>query len=404
MKFHRSASMISIYFLLTLSWCTLLTNASNENETITLILNLNNNVLGRCIINQFLTIQDILNLRTTCHLFESLLTPNDEGMLNFCNWAECKAIINVDLYWINLEYFLNESYDNALYEMKIFSVSENQYAILTHTPDQKILSWFKKKVKHNIHSAPSITVNVYKNASRNDLIAKFKWVEFLKGGRIEKHGHMMKTIPYQLTRKTIKIKTIVSTAKAFAALLDNGDVILLNGGSQSHAFPHPDEMQIQLKNIKMIYSNNFKFVAVSEYGKAYSWDRGHPEILDVGNVKAIFSTDSAFAALLDDGSVRAWGNENNGGKIPSDTQSKLKKIKMIFSNDGAFVALLQDGSSVSWGNIHTQECLQKSVLNFYNNGDNMNVEKPPSPPKTKSNSYFEFVEKFTNCSMQNEIY
>ena len=106
MKSRLSAASIAIYFLLTLSCLTLLTGASNKYKTNTLIMNLNHTILGRCIFNQLLTIQDILILRATCHFFENLIRPNDEAMLTFCNYADFKAIVNVDLYWINVTDFL----------------------------------------------------------------------------------------------------------------------------------------------------------------------------------------------------------------------------------------------------------------------------------------------------------
>merc|ERR1712034_136129 len=119
---------------------------------------LNTNVLG-LIINELLTIQDILTLRTTCEFFENLLTLNDKGMLDFCNYAESKRIINVNLFWINLEYFLNESYDNAFHETKIFSFCQNQYTILTRARDQKIISWFNNNNDINyVNSEPLVKV------------------------------------------------------------------------------------------------------------------------------------------------------------------------------------------------------------------------------------------------------
>jgi len=357
MKFCLSAN-IAIYCLLTLSWLTLFTGASNENKTNTL-RNLNNNVFG-LIINQLLTIQDILILRTTCQLFTNLLRPNDEGMLTFCNYAESKRIINVNLYWINLEYFLNESYDNALYEMKIFTVSEDRYAILTRAPGQKIISWFKKNVTNNIQSEP--VVKVYIKGNKN------AWVEFIQGGSVQNFSDV--GIPDNLLSKMKKIKTIVSTAWTFAVLLDNGDVLAWGGGVIL------DEIQTKLKNIKMIYSNYYGFITVSKDGEAYSW--GHPWFLryqeipsDIENIKMIFSTKDAFAALLNDGNVRAWGNFGFGGQIPIDIRSKLKNVNMIFSNEGSFIALLQDGSSVPWGDIDDQELVQELVSQFYNNEESI---------------------------------
>jgi len=57
------------------------------------------------------------------------------------------------------------------------------------------------------------------------------------------------------------------------------------------------------------------------------------------NVKMIFSNDRAFAALTTEGNVVTWGYHVYGGN--SDTaQNQLKNVKMIFSNDYAFAALM----------------------------------------------------------------
>jgi len=143
MKFYLSPTIIASYFSFFLLCLTLFNDASNEKQT-NALMNLSNNVY-QLIINKFLTIQDILILRATCNSFENLLTPNDEGMVIFCNYADSKTMVTVDLYWINLGYFLNESYDNALYEIEIFNITENQYAVLTRTHDQKNYFLVQKK-------------------------------------------------------------------------------------------------------------------------------------------------------------------------------------------------------------------------------------------------------------------
>lgn len=365
MKFCLVAS-IAIFF----SWFTLLTTASNKNEINNTLIDLSknvlhNNVLG-LIINQLLTIQDILILRATCHLFENLLQPIEGGMVTFCNYAEHKRIIDVDLYWINLAYFLNESYGDTLHEMKLFTIHEDKYAILTRGYDQKSISWFKTNLENSIDSEP--IVKVY---TKN----KKSFVEFIKGGPVVNLGgdqKFVKEIPDDLLEKMEKIKTIISSSNAFAALLYDGNVFAW--GDKETGGLIPDEIQTQLTNIKKIYSNHESFVAVSKNGKAYEWGSPyHEETIPVdiaeGNVKMIVSTTGAFAALLNDGSVRAWGSWLGGGVIPGDCKSKLKKVKMLFSNDDAFTALLPNGIYVSWGYERSQKSLQNLITTFYNNGE-----------------------------------
>jgi len=401
MKFRLSAT-IAIYFLFTLLCFTLfITSASNKTKENALI-DLNHQVLG-IIINQLLTIQDILILRKTCKLFGNLLSPNDEGMVTFYNYNHSPKLINVDLFWINLGYFLNECYDNALHEMEIFTIKDDQYAVLTHAHPQKIISWLKKNVANNRKRKRFKKIIDFDSPTSFEplikVYTKFKQVqfhclEFIKGGIVRDNGGHEKCeckIPESLLPKLTKIKTIVPTISAFAALLYNGDVFAWGkkecGGlvpseiqtqnikmifSTNYAFAAlandgnvlawglpdgggkiPHDVQSKLKNVKMIYSNEFSFVALLDDGKAVSWGLSFfngctIHAADPQNVKMIFSTSNAFAALLNDGSVCGWGFGMQGGKIPSEVQSKLKNVKMILSNGKIFTALLQDGGRISW--------------------------------------------------------
>jgi alpha-tubulin suppressor-like RCC1 family protein len=247
--------------------------------------------------------------------------------------------------------------------MKIVSVSEDQYAILTRARDPKIISWLKKNVEYNGRYEPPL-IRVYTKDER-------KWVEFLQGGCLTNFGgsHIRHTdeISDDLALKMENIKTIVSTNRAFAVLLNNGEVFAW--GDKEFGGLIPTEIQSQLKHIKMIYSNIGKFVAVSENGKAYSWPCDTNPFLrfpsDIVNVKMIISTDMAFAALLNDGSVCNWGSI--AGQTPDDCD--LKNVKIIFSNKNAFIALFQDGGFISWGDPSGQELLKKLVSPFYDNAN-----------------------------------
>jgi len=426
MKFRPSVT-IAFSFLCTLLFLTLFTVASNKLEqninsqqellitqTNTLI-NLKNNVLSM-IINRFLTMQDILILRKTCHAFGNLLEPNDSGMITFCNYFDSQQMVNVDIFWLNLKYFLNESYENAFHEMEIYTIKEQQYAVLTCSSDQKIISWFGEIISKNTKLSEFKTMHDLKRKRESNknmshpiifeplitLYTKFNFfaqVQFIKGGIIKKiDGHEKyggKIFDDELLPKLKKIKTIVSTNAAFAALLDHGGVFawghkkeggvipieienklknikmifstagsfcalsqegnVFAWGKESTGGKIPDDVQFKLQNVKMIYANHRSFIALLDNGQAFTWGNlffGGNEI-QFGvqkNIKMVFTTKNAFAALLNDGSVHTWGCPYWGGRIPEEVELKLKKnVKMIFSNDGAFTALLLDGSCVSWG-------------------------------------------------------
>jgi len=428
MKFRLNAT-IAFCFLFTLLWLTLFTTATSnktndeweenidspQQEKFSLqtntLTNLKNDVLG-LIINQFLTIQDILILRKTCNTFGNLLAPNDAGMVTFCNYFDSQHMVNVDLFWFNIKYFLNESYMNTFHEMQIYTIKEQQYAVLTCAHDQKIISWFGEHISNNntSHYEFKNYTNDFKRKRDKKIFIPplitirtklecFAQVQFMKGGIIkyasghEKYGGK---ISHEILPKLKKIKMMVSSGTAFAALLDNGNVVTWGHANDGGTIPEeiqcklkniktifstvgafaalsndgnvfawgkesvggkiPDDIQFELKKVKMIYSNDRAFIALLDNGRIFSWGDSNvggiiPNEIQEANVKMVFTAKRAFSALLNDESVRAWGCAYRGGRIPHEEQSKLKKVKMIFSNDGAFTALLQDGSCISWGGL-----------------------------------------------------
>jgi hypothetical protein len=120
------------------------------------------------IVNEFLTIHEILILRKTCLAFKILLLPNDQNMVMFCKDFDnlfCKQIDNdIPLTWFDLKYFLNQSYTNALEKMELLKLKHNQYAVFTR--DKKIISWYNEqtpsfydqliinKIKNGIYQIP----------------------------------------------------------------------------------------------------------------------------------------------------------------------------------------------------------------------------------------------------------
>jgi len=125
------------------------------------------------IFNQFLTIQDILILRQTSKYFQILLQPNEQNMVMFCKDFSSKEIEEVSLIWLNLKYFLKQSYMNALDQMEIFKIktefSKNQYAVITRTNDKKIISWYNnERISHDtllpIQYEPPTIYSTYKKA------------------------------------------------------------------------------------------------------------------------------------------------------------------------------------------------------------------------------------------------
>jgi hypothetical protein len=132
MKFRRSAAItILIYFLFTSLWMALSINASTEDENSHNIPELVDNILTQelqqdtlqlpavnattffhsikahifsKILNEFITIHDILRLRKTCIDFKILLFPNDtNNMVMFCKHFGKKEDL-LPLLWLDVTF------------------------------------------------------------------------------------------------------------------------------------------------------------------------------------------------------------------------------------------------------------------------------------------------------------
>jgi len=396
MRCYQS-TFIAIYFLIGLLWTTLLINATkDENKKIIFELHIfqqNNlhlpvhiisspfqscrNKILSTIFNEFLTIHEILTLRKTCKDFQMILFPNDKNMVIFCTDFGSEEIDNVSLMWIDLKYFLNESYTNALKKIEMWNIKQNQYVVFTR--DEKIISWYneqafdlypklifnniKNQIDHPFHiientfflekkSLEYESPRIYSKGCRN------AWAKITNEGNVITNGPIRYGGDSSHVQSQLKnVKMIVSSRYAFVALLSDSSIVTWGGQYDTRKIH--EQIQTRLYNVKMIFSNSFAFAALLGNGRVISWGEEYygGNILNqfkpnYTNVKMIFSTKKAFVALLDGGSVVAWGDEAYGGKIPESIQIYLhQNVKMIFSTDYAFAALLHDGGRVVvWGN------------------------------------------------------
>lgn len=114
--------------------------------------------------------------------------------------------------------------------------------------------------------------------------------------------------------KTVKIKSIVATEKAFAALREDGTVISWGN---------------------------------SDYGGNFS--SKSDKLVSVRDIKA---SERAFIALKTDGSIVVWGAANFGASIPSNISSNLKSgVEEIWASARGFAARKGNGQLYSWGNV-----------------------------------------------------
>jgi len=355
---------------------------SHLNET-------NNNILS-LIFNQFLTMKDILLLRKTCKNFENLLQPNHAKMVTFCNYADSRKITEVLLEWCDLKYFLNQSYDSAFDKMEMFNIQENKFAVLTNTIDKKIITWENKMgtrylSKLRQKSKNELGIILSQNDERDEIFEihnkqENAWAKILKNGSVETGGKEhdggdSSKVQFKLNN----VKIIVSTLSAFAALLENGDVVAWGDEDLGGRIPNKKLLQ----NVTTIISNAYAFAALLDNGSVFAWGEQfnggqipYDTQTKLQNIKMIFSSDSAFAALLENGDVVAWGSPWHGGWIPYDIQTKLQNVKMIFSTAPAFAALLHDGRVFAWGDEDY--------------GGMINIEPPLQNVKTIFSNYFSF--------------
>jgi len=157
---------------------------------------------------------------------------------------------------------------------------------------------------------------------------------------------------------------------SFTALSD-GEVVATWGSSRCCA---SKEVQDRLKNVKSIDCTALAWAALLEDGNVVTW--GHPcsggvvceDVQDRlnRNVSKIIATDAAFAALLDDGSVVSWGDPDYGGN-DAEVRDQLTDVVQLHAGHNMFLALRKDGSIVRWGSSN-------AMSNWEHHGAHLEVE------------------------------
>jgi len=320
------------------------------------------------IFNEFLTICDILTLRTTCTDFQILLRPNDDkNMVMFCKEFGSEEMDHIPLMWFDLRYLLQRSYTNAFKKIELLNLKQNQHYVVLPSDEPEQLSFYNNdeasnlfpEMIHNKLPIDYVAPKIYVKSGRNT------WAEITNEGNVITGGREEDGGDSSIVQSQLKnVKTIVSTLYAFTALSNDGSVV--SWGDKDYGGQIPESIQTQLhKNVKSITSNDSAFAALLENENVVTWGYKHhggniPELIQIQlkNVKTIIHTKYAFAALTRDGRVVSWGNEKERSEISDDMYGQLdKNVKMIISNDNAFAALCSDGRVVAWG-FGTKHCGQ----------------------------------------------
>ncbi|WP_299494384.1 Ig-like domain-containing protein [uncultured Shewanella sp.] len=181
-------------------------------------------------------------------------------------------------------------------------------------------------------------------------------------------------------RLTQGVEVIVGTGEAFAALKNNGEVVVWGvpsfGGDAS-------AVQDELNDIANVYANDSAFVAVkqdpTEPVIAWGNDNFGADVSAISasltHVKHVYTTPNAFAALKTSGEVMCWGNINKGGDC-TQVSDELVHIDRIYSNGYAFAAVRDDGKIILWGDVNA-------------GGDNANLNAALAPSFVFVSSSFE---------------
>eukprot|EP00435_Cladocopium_sp_Y103_P017121 s2206_g4.t1 len=147
------------------------------------------------------------------------------------------------------------------------------------------------------------------------------------------------------------VQQLQATLEAFAAILADGSVVTWGnedcGGDSSL-------VQNQLLNVQQVEASGGAFAALRGDGSVITWGDGFrgansSRIQDqLRNVQQIRATTWAFAAILKNGSVITWGDPESGGDS-SAVQDQLRNVQEIYGSGRAFAAILTNGSVVAWG-------------------------------------------------------
>ncbi|CAK9107054.1 Putative E3 ubiquitin-protein ligase HERC2 [Durusdinium trenchii] len=148
-----------------------------------------------------------------------------------------------------------------------------------------------------------------------------------------------------------EVTSLSATAGAFAALLENGEVVTwgdhIFGGDTS-------SLRSTLKEVREVQATAMAFAALRADGTVITWGSSHVG----GNcsrvqghlrqVQKLFASAGAFAALRADQTVVTWGQADFGGDS-SQVQHLLRNVRCIQPSSFAFAAILENGSVVTWG-------------------------------------------------------
>lgn len=147
------------------------------------------------------------------------------------------------------------------------------------------------------------------------------------------------------------VQSIYATESAFAALKKNGDII--TWGDESTGGQIPKGLADKITGVRSIYASNFSFSAISK-DRIVTWGSREAEGITTipgdERISKVVSSSEAYAGLTKQGRVITWGRQDFGGRPPQEIQPLLMdKVVDIHANYAAIAAIRSDGRLVTWG-------------------------------------------------------
>ena len=165
---------------------------------------------------------------------------------------------------------------------------------------------------------------------------------------------------------------IYSNEGAYAALLDNGSLVVWGGQDWGgNYFPVREQLR---SGVSKVFSTRSTFAVLKKNGTVATWGRvwdresnhyngkaweiAHNQsddvevVVNVVNVKTvnIFSNKNAYVALKDNGSIVTWGIKEYGAdNTAAAAVVDEDAVSHVEATEFAFAALKTNGSVVTWG-------------------------------------------------------
>jgi hypothetical protein len=241
---------------------------------------------------------------------------------------------------------------------RVMSIASSRFAFTALLDDGSLISWGKDQSSlTSVMQAPSVPTGTKVISIASTPIA---FAALLDNGNILAWGNSLYGGLAPALPDGKKAIALFSNGWAFAALLNDQTTVISWG--------HPSYGGAGLisgdQKIRTIVSTEKAFALLRGEHQVQVWgdvtEGGLLPDLPKGTIDALIPNEVAFTALFHDGTISCWGDVSGGGKTPSippavapapDSTMTIipRTVASIVGNECAFAALLNDGSLIAWG-------------------------------------------------------